>query len=287
MPPPAEDLRPGAHDRPPSAEYLRPGARDTSGRRLLAFFLLAFGWSWAFWAPEALVSQGVIDRWPALPDVAAFGPAVAGIVMLFLDRGPEGLRELLARIVGTGLSLRWTVLGLLLFPAMAATIVLALAATGAAPELPWAGNLALLPLAFVYIFLLGGPLQEEFGWRGYALDPLQVRLGATGGSVVLGVAWTLWHLPLFFIPSQTIYYNRPVWGLALSVILLSVLMTWLYNNTGGSLGVVLLVHTAFNWSHGMLPVLQSDTGALLFLGGQALLVGLVVLVWGHRTLVRV
>jgi len=57
----------------------------------------------------------------------------------------------------------------------------------------------LIAVSFVYIFFLGGPFQEEWGWRGYALDKLQARWSAFVSSVVLGVLWGAWHLPLFFI----------------------------------------------------------------------------------------
>ena len=261
-------------------------SRSTSSRRLLLFFVLAFGFSWAFWVPEALVAEGVLAGWPTLPALGAFGPSVAGFVMAYADRGRAGVSDLAARTVDTGFAPRWLVVALVLFPLLAVLALGYATSQGVEPAYPWAGDLVVLPAAFVFILLLGGPVQEEFGWRGYALDPLQGRLGATGGGAVLGLAWGLWHLPLFYVPTQTVYYNRPMWGLFVSIVMLSVLMTWVYNNTGGSLLVMLLMHTAFNWSHGMLPSLESDAGALAFLALQAVVTLAVVVYFGAGDLVR-
>jgi len=254
-------------------------------RHLLLFVALAFGWSWALWGPRALVAQGVLSGWPSLPEVAAFGPTLAGLAMVYRDRGWEGLDDLGRRTLRSG-SRRWLLVGVILFPMLNGAVIVLLGARGAALSVPWAGEPVVLPVAFIFIFLLGGPVQEEFGWRGYALEPLQARFGAVGGSVVLGGIWGLWHLPLFFIPTQTAYYNRPVWGLLVSVVLLSVLMTWVYNHTGGSLLAMLLMHTSFNWAHGMLPVLGTDLGSLGYLVGMALVTVVVVVYWGPRTLAR-
>jgi membrane protease YdiL (CAAX protease family) len=63
-----------------------------------------------------------------------------------------------------------------------------------------------LPLLalFVYIFFLGGPVGEELGWRGFALPRLQSLHGPLVGSLILGVLWGLWHLPLFWTPWNTL-----------------------------------------------------------------------------------
>lgn len=68
----------------------------------------------------------------------------------------------------------------------------------------------------------------------------------------------MWHLPLFFIPGDTIYYDRPIWGLVLTTVLISVLFAWVYNGTNRSIFAVLLFHTMFNLSHYVFPTLASD-----------------------------
>jgi len=121
-----------------------------------------------------------------------------------------------------------------------------------------------MPLLGVAVFLAfsivpGSALGEEIGWRGYALPRLQAGRSALGASLILGVIWALWHLPLWLTgaPGRTpILYAAFV----VSVIALSVILTWVYNSTGGSLLMVVLLHATFN-----LPV----TLAIDELGGRA------------------
>jgi hypothetical protein len=147
---------------------------------------------------------------------------------------------------------------------------------------PWAGQPIILLVAFGWILFLGGPVQEEFGWRGYLLDPLQARLTPLGGGIAVGLVWAVWHLPLFYVPSETIYYDNPFLGFAVSITLLSVLMTWVYNSTNGSLLPALLMHTSWNWAQGMFPVLDSDPASLAMVG-VLLAATLVVVVRSGRT----
>jgi uncharacterized protein len=83
---------------------------------------------------------------------------------------------------------------------------------------------------------------EEIGWRGYALPQLAEYIGWVWGSVVLGILWALWHLPLFFLkmPANNEYgQSFPVW--ALGVTALSVALAWLYIQTRGSLFLTMLM----------------------------------------------
>lgn len=262
-------------------------ASTNAGRRgIAAFLLLTFGWSWVFWVPRALVAEGVIDGFPVLPDLGAFGPTIAAFVLVTRANGTEGTRQLLRRAVRLDYPKRWLLVTLLLPPALVAVSLVLAVVSGTTPSFPWAGQPVVLPIAFVVVFLLGGPVQEEFGWRGYLLDPLQERFTALGGGVAVGLLWALWHLPLFYVPSETIYYRNPFLGFAVSITLLSVLMTWVYNNTNGSLLPALLFHTAFNWSQVMFPVLDSDVGSLALVAGLAVTAVAVVVYWGPRRLVR-
>ncbi|WP_298490028.1 CPBP family intramembrane glutamic endopeptidase [uncultured Chloroflexus sp.] len=104
-------------------------------------------------------------------------------------------------------------------------------------------------IAFFVILFTSGPLQEEFGWRGYALPRLQARYGATSASLIVGVAWWLWHTPAAFIPGRFMANDIFTFSaLAIVIILTSFLVTWIYNHTNGSILACLLLHTAMNWS---------------------------------------
>jgi hypothetical protein len=175
----------------------------------------------------------------------------------------------------------------LLFPVLiGGALLLAIVLGEPVPELPALAEPVSIPIAFIYIFFLGGPLQEEFGWRGYALEHLQDAWSALASSIVVGLMWGLWHLPLFFMPRQEFYYQRPIWGLILSTTLISFLFTWIYNNTGRSIWAALLFHTMFNLSHYLFPTLGSDRASLLLFLFLFVAIGLVLAIWGPKRMVR-
>ncbi|WP_254764950.1 CPBP family intramembrane glutamic endopeptidase [Natrinema marinum] len=257
------------------------------GRRgVTVFLLLTFGWSWGVWVPKALGEAGLLEGIPQLPQVGAFGPTIAAFVLVTYVDGTAGARRLAGRAVSLDYPTRWLLPALCLAPAVVAASLAVAALTGTVPSFPWAGNPIVLPVAFAFILFLGGPVQEEFGWRGYLLDPLQDRLTAVGGGVAVGLVWAVWHLPLFFVPSETLYYREPFLGFAVSITLLSVLMTWVYNNTNASLLPALLFHTSFNWAQGMFPILESDPASLAFVALFGATTLAVVWYWGPRRLVR-
>ena len=259
---------------------------DTETRNLLAFLALAFGWSWLLWAPRVLDAQGVSGV-PTPPNVGAFGPTLAGFAMAFLTRGRDGVVDLAKRAVDAGFRAWWWLPILLLFPAINGGLLLVeLLLGGDLPAMSWTGQPLSIPVAFVVVLLTTGPLQEEFGWRGYALDRLQDRWNALVSSLVLGLIWAAWHAPLFLFDPSVIYRPENAVGFLPSVVLVTVVITWIYNNTGGSLLGALLVHASFNFSHWALPVLESPFTREAYLVVLLVVTGGIVLFWGPRDLVR-
>jgi membrane protease YdiL (CAAX protease family) len=131
-------------------------------------------------------------------------------------------------------------------------------------------------------FLIAG-ISEELGWSGYAIDPLQDRYGALIGAVLLGLAWAGWHVIPLLSASRT-----PGWIVwwSLGTLTSRVLITWLYNNTGRSVFVAALFHAMVNVTYFLFPIDGSFydprvTGLIM-----AVVVVIIVIVWGPRTLVR-
>jgi membrane protease YdiL (CAAX protease family) len=107
--------------------------------------------------------------------------------------------------------------------------------------------------------MVGGQAGEEIGWRGYALPRLAARFGLGGASIVLGVFWACWHLPLFYLRgAETFGQSFPVY--LLQVTALSVAIAWLFWNTQGSLLLTMLMHAAVNNTKDIVPSIASAPG---------------------------
>ena len=117
---------------------------------------------------------------------------------------------------------------------------------------PRFGNEAWFVILFAIPFSTPIQAGEEIGWRGYALPRLAARFGFARASLILGVIWEFWHLPLFFIPGLGNYgQSFPIF--VLGGIALSVAMAWLYSHTSGSLLLAMLMHSAVNQTIGIVP----------------------------------
>lgn len=250
-------------------------------RDLGLFFLIAFLWSWVLWIPELL--------WGIRLYLGPFGPFVAAFLLTGLYEGKSGVVKLLKRGVDFGFKKVWLIPILLLFPVLQGLALLLSTLVGEpAPDLPLLRNPLFIPYWFVYMLFLGGPLQEEFGWRGYALDRLQARYSAGKASVILGIVWALWHLPLFFVKGMSIQYQvQNIIPSVVYITFLSILFTWIYNNTGGSVLATLLFHAVLNLStYKLFPVFETRIGAG-FSSMLTIVTAIVVLmVWGPKRLVR-
>lgn len=235
----------------------------TTRPSLSAFFTLAFALSWLIWLPAALVSYGWIS-WPLDPNLSgllgAFGPSLAALILTLRHEGMAGVRSLLKRLLRWRVGLPWYAF-VLLWPA-----ALSLARSGIAvllgstppdfsqppfvqfvelpPEVAASTPfLAFLPFIFLQQTLLGSSMGEELGWRGYALPRLQGQMDSFRASVLLGLLWGLWHLPLWLTQGHPQQNTFLLWPL-LTLVATSVLFTWVYNHSRGSLLLMLLFHSA-------------------------------------------
>jgi len=220
----------------------------------LSFFLLTFALTWTLWlASAALVTPAttwLLGLGGPVFLVGVFAPAFVALALTAHSHGREGVAHLLGRIGRWQVAARWYVFAVFY---MVATKLLGAVihrvVTGAWPAF---GDTP-LPLMFGGV-LLSTWVQagEELGWRGYALPRLAQPLGLGGASVVLGVIWALWHLPLFFLPgSGSDGQSFPLY--LLHVTALSVAICWLYWKTGGSLLLVMLMHASINNTAGIVP----------------------------------
>jgi len=257
------------------------------------FVLVAFGFSWLFWIPNALIAQNVWQAPEGLKNfldgpfnLGPWGPLFAAIVVTFMYQGSAGVKDLLKRGLMIRLGKWWWPI-LLIFPVLiGGSLFLGIALGDPFPEFPALAQPFTLPIALIFIFFLGGPLQEEFGWRGYAFENLRKQYNALTASIIAGLMWGLWHLPLFFVPRAEFYYNRPVWGLLLTTILVGIILAWFYANTQGSVFAVMLGHTMFNWSNYVFPTLGADSAALILFGMYGVVVAFILWQYGIKTFTR-
>jgi uncharacterized protein len=222
---------------------------------LASFFVIAFAGAWLVELPVVLSRTGTGLLPYTLPPLAVVlaiagatftGPTLAAFVMVRVTEGREGPKRLLRRYVQWRVKLRWYLFVLLVIPAGEVLGAIVLPGVVASYQPVTLGLVLGYPLAFVTTLVLGGPLGEEPGWRGFALPRLQVTCGPLGGGVVLGVLWALWHLPLFWSGVWTPPSVANIVMFVVMITLLTVVMTWVFNNAQGSLLITMLMHASFN-----------------------------------------
>jgi len=218
--------------------------------------------------------------------LGTFSPIIAGFLLTYMEERSLGVFELLRR--GWYFEkIHYLVVAIVLIPILCFfSLWLAIITEGIVPaEII---NLSRWDITIPYIitiFFIGGPLQEEFGWRGYALDRLESKYNALSSSLIIGALWSLWHLPSFFSPS-TLQYQQPFFSFLSSVLLLSIIFTWLYNNTGRSVLVVMAFHTSVNVSYWMIPINSTFTGPIYYTIMLAIIVILIIIFYGSNELIR-
>jgi uncharacterized protein len=252
---------------------------DKRIRNLILFFAATFVWTWAFYAPIALGHHSPYEMpWSPLLILGGMGPSVVGVGMVLLTFNKEQQRDFWRRCFLPGrIGLPMWVVILLTFPALFGIgIVIDRATGGGLPGLTELRSLIANPLLWpltVFLSFMSGPWSEEFGWRGFALDPLLERLGTMWGSVVLGVVWAVWHLPLYFMAdtwhAEMGFKPAGFWTFGVLSVGLSLLMSSVYLSTGRSILSGMLLHFTSNFTGQLFAPISDQMEvlrALLLLG---------------------
>ena len=252
----------------------------------LTFFLLVFIIALPFWLIGAMTDKVLpkeIQMNLPISALAAFCPMIAALILTYRESGSGGVNRLLKRsfdhrrIKGK----IWYVPIFFLMPVMMVLEYVLLKLMGV-PIPDFQFPVLMIPVFFMAFFIFS--MGEEIGWSGYAIDPLHDQWGALRASIILGVVWAVWHLIPFI---QT--HNTLIWVAAqdAGAVMLRVLIVWLYYNTGKSVFAAITFHVMVNLSElTLFPIYGSYYDPVITFVIMAIMVGIVVFLWGPRTLAR-
>ena len=198
-----------------------------------------------------------------------WGFIFVSLLMTWLTLGKEAMKTLFKRFFLWRVGWKWYLVAIVLMPTLRfAAIPLTAWLTGVPADyshpmirdivpLDWPLLSMVIPWILFEVFTNG----EEMGWRGYVLPRLQSKFNALVSSLLLGVIWSVWHLPKFFGTGSS--EGRSFFWFTVFTISVAVLYTWLYNNTQGSLLLVVLFHASGNTVGQFLPAKFAIAGGIL------------------------
>lgn len=217
---------------------------------MILYFAAVFILSWSLWLAAEQSTVALLST--VMLYLGVFMPGIVAISLVRREQGTGGLRSLLARLVKADSGARWFAFALTFMAAVKLLVAVVLRLTTGTWPAFGAEPVPMMFLAAIGSTVIGGQAGEELGWRGYALPRMAQSIGLGAASVLLGVIWAAWHLPLFFIShADTIGQSFPFY--LLQVTALSVALAWLYMKTGGSLLLTMLFHAAINNTKDIVP----------------------------------
>lgn len=225
--------------------------------------LLMFALTW----PIDMANSGVLPfQVPfAVAILVGYGIFFTALIMTALTLGKGGVITLLKRFLIWRVGGKWYPAAILLVPSLNLLgVVLNAALSGQPIDFStvfaykiFGPSANLMVLVLPYLLFDAVTNGEEMGWRGYVLPRLQAKHNALLSSLVLGAIWGLWHLPKFMAPGNTGSFAF----LMVDTVAKAVFLTWLYNNSGGSLLLTTLAHASWNASSVFLPMANTVSGA--------------------------
>lgn len=247
-------------------------------KEIVIYLGITFSVTWLIWLGAYIASSPTYTL-PIPKDwfvrLGTAVPSVTGIILTRLYVGRTDTKTLLRSLVNFKISPIWWCYATALFPLVlfvSSMIFLLLGGSFPAAQFP----LWFIPIAFFYILVFMGPLGEELGWRGFLLKRLMDQWGEVWAGCIIGIIWSVWHIPLFFI-NGTIQYELAKIGTGLAVTgyfiyttCISLLISVLYTKTKKNLLLCVIFHTVCNLSLGIVPLILTKSGATILLATLAL-----------------
>lgn len=222
-------------------------------KKIYCFLIISFSWSWFFWilairTISEILNQEKFEDFLILFFIGVYGPTIGSLVTSIIG-GKSQFLLLLKKF----LHLKMPIKSLILTFSLPILFV----ATGVLLYSIEAGNIGPIDikglLTVPSILLAGiyaGPLGEELGWRGFLLPELQKKFSPLTCAIVVGIIWFSWHIPLFWAPIGTLVSgNLSLFSLItyfLMINCLSIIVTWLFNQSSYNLWVGILFHLFIN-----------------------------------------
>jgi uncharacterized protein len=249
------------------------------------FFILAFVFPWLIWGTTFAETHGVLSF--HIPQSLAFwiGLNLATYITAALTGGLSAIKDLFSRLIRWRVHPAWYIIALTLtgiLGLISIGIHLALGGIHQVGILLSLQNLLPSLLFQVFFFLF----TEETAWRGFALPRLQAKYSALNSSLILGILWGFWHLPLVFIP-QSFQSTIPFMGFLLATLAMTIITTWVFNHTKGSVLIAAILHGATDATIAFSNVMTGDLRLFwIFIGVQSAFAIAIVITQGAESLSR-
>ena len=256
------------------------------------YFVATFAWTWLFWS-VGILTGATMETGAVYGLLGMIGPMIMGITFTYLTRDKEGRHDYWKRVRDfKRIPGKWYLVIFLFVPILNVLAALLDAVSGGGGT-TWgeaALNVLSDPMSIIPSILFSSliPFIEELGWRGYVLDRLQEKQSALVSSLILGVLWSIWHLPMFFVAGS--YQNGlgvgtlAFWLFMIGIVPLNLPFTWIYNNTNRSTLAVILFHSMVNFTGELIALsVRADTYSIVLWFVAA--IGITI-IWGAKSLMR-
>ena len=203
--------------------------------------------------------------------ISFWSPTISAIIIAGIIGGWAEIKKLLSGFLKWRVGVFWYFAGFFLMVGPLLFTLFYLLLGGEAPGNPGlTGGLIFITLINT---IINGPLSEEAGWRGFALPKLESRFGSLNSSIILGIIWACWHIPFYFIEPR-----MPFYIFIMLVLVITILMTWGYNSTKGSLIITVIFHFSFNFNGAFITGILGLLPMTIFYIAGSVMIGFYVII---------